>query len=278
SRLQTRIIQPLPNGLTALQVKAFMEGLREFFRRINPNLHVTIVRHLGKKKGRQELNSHLHVVFSERDKLTQKKDRDISRKNFFPNYIAEVKRLLQRWGSDIEIEMTPELAQRNRINRVVYHRKKRMEEIMAQEQQKLLGFREMPAKMLLENTGIPETTETTDVDTPLHLRVRYPRATDASAGARLDEHTKEPSVKRVTELTHTSPVMHGGGLTRADIYIRTIQAEQAEDEAKNKIQLEELQRLTAELEPKPQQNIISGTSASVDDESENLNKNGDPDR
>jgi len=123
SRLQSRIILPLPNSLTPEQRADMMRSVIQYFKSINSNLHISVVEHQGIKKGRKQLNSHLHIVYSQRDRVTGKKDRNITHPNFIPNFYVMVKNKLQEYG--YKVEESPPAERRERISRAEYYRNER---------------------------------------------------------------------------------------------------------------------------------------------------------
>lgn len=78
SRVKTTMIMALPNDITKQDFRIFAEKMSNIFFK---NVPVAMFLHEG-KKGEVQENKHCHIVFSERDLTTGKKDRKYSERGF----------------------------------------------------------------------------------------------------------------------------------------------------------------------------------------------------
>lgn len=116
SRMQSRIIVPLPNSLTQQQFQEFAYAINDFFKQYG-GVHFLVALHRGQKKDYHNL--HAHIVYSDRDVSTGRKLRDMLGRFFLLNLKSTIAEFLHTIQTNVRANQDSVSI---RLDRIRYNR------------------------------------------------------------------------------------------------------------------------------------------------------------
>jgi hypothetical protein len=119
SRLQSRLIIPVPNGLSESAADNLANAVLAEIKS-HGNLHAVVVKHKG--KGGANLNEHFHAYYSDRDLITHKKNREVQKKSFLQNIKKIVASEIRRANIYTEVAESNDSGVSTRLPAVTYRR------------------------------------------------------------------------------------------------------------------------------------------------------------